>query len=484
MLTWAYLQPKVGDQVDLRVVDASLASALFHGIPAARLLAHAKLARAERDGDEGRDRTKRATGGDESGWDALMTKLLGAGTRIHERVRRAMARHARVAVDERPPKTPSDATVAVLVWAVACDPDNDSSLAEIAPQAGDPSRCDPEVERACAAFDDRLAMPQADKRAPAFEACVRLATRAMLAPMPSSRFRAISVQLASAEIGVRLFGAGAGGGGGAAVSLFPRGDDDAIPPADRRMTVVDRAALEGLLARDPRGLGAAVWRIEHADAGGDVQLATFLADVGRVLRQQGTLVAGIAPTERAEEAPVARPPMAPHSWAPPGVDTGWTASTAAALAEALEAGAMTPGQARATIARGGEAATDAIGAEMLRVGDHSLASNVFAEILARSARPRDVLRLVTYFAMAPDLAPAARALGACEDAELPRVLKAWLEAMMPRERSELDERGERDEADGEAAEDPSVARVAACIASLQPYPRLYRAVSDLEQKSR
>ncbi len=466
MLTWAYLQPKVGDQVDLRIVDASLASALFHGIPAARLLAHAKLARAERDREdrdrEGRERAKRDRGpnADESGWEALMTKLLGAGTRIHERVRRAMARHARVAVDERPPKTPTDATVALLVWAVACDPENDSSLAEIAPQAGSASTCDPEVERACAAYDDRLAMLQADKRAPAFEACVRLATHAMLAPMPSSRFRAISVQLASAEIGVRLLG-------GASVSIFPRSDDDAIPPADRRMTVLDRASLEGLLARDPRGLGVAVWRIEHADAGGDVQLATFLADVGRLLRQEGTLVAAVTPTERSDEPPVVTPPLGPHSWAPPGVETGWTTSTAAALAEALESGAMTPSRARATIARGGEAATDAIGAEMLRVGDHSLASNVFAEVLARSGRPRDVLRLVTYFAMAPDPASAARALGACEDAELPRVLKAWLEAMMPRDRGD------------ESAEDPSTARVAACIASLEPYPRLYRAVSDL-----
>jgi hypothetical protein len=469
MLTWAYLQPNVGDQIDLRVVDASLASALFQGIPAARLLAHAKLARAERDREdrdrEGRERLKRerATAADDSEWDALMTKLLGAGTRIHERVRRAIARHARVAVDERPPKAPSDMTVAVLVWAVACDPESDSSLAEIAPPAGEPTKCDPDVERACAAFDDRLAKPQADKRAPAFEACVRLATRAMLAPMPSSRFRAISVQLASAEIGVRLLS-------GAAASIFPRRDDDTIPPDDRRMTVLDRSALEALLARDPRGLGPAVWRIEHADGGGNVQLATFLADVGRLLRQEGTLVAGIAagaPSERPEDPPAARMFEGPYSWAP-GIETGWTPSTAAALAEALETGAMTPGRARATIARGGEAATDAIGAEMLHVGDHSHASSVFAEILARTARPRDVLRLVTYFAMAPDPAPAARALGACEDSELPRVLKAWLEAMMPRERE-----------DGEAAEDPSVARVAACIASLEPYPRLYRAVSDL-----
>jgi hypothetical protein len=470
MLTWAYLQPNVGDQVDLRVVDASLASALFHGIPAARLLAHAKLACAERDTEnrdrEGRERPKRerATGVDDGGWDALMTKLLGAGTRIHERVRRAIARHARVAVDERPPKTPSDATIAVLVWAVACDPDNDSSLAEIAPRAAEPSKCDQDVERACAAFDDRLAMPQADKRAPAFEACVRLATRAMVAPMPASRFRAISVQLASAEIGVRLLG-------GAAVSIFPRRDDDTIPPADRRMTVLDRAALEGLLARDPRGLGPAVWRIEHADGGGNVQLATFLADVGRLLRQEGTLIASIAPIERPDDPPAVRAPDSPHSWAPPGADAGWTTSTAEALAEALESGTMTPGRARATIARGGEAATDAIGAEMLRVGDHSLASRVFAEILARSARPRDVLRLVTYFAMAPDPVAAAPALGACEDSELPRVLKAWLEAMMPRERGETE--------GGEAVEDPSAARVAACIASLEPYPRLYRAVSDL-----
>jgi hypothetical protein len=60
----------------------------------------------------------------------------------------------------------------------------------------------------------------------------------------------------------------------------------------------------------------------------------------------------------------------------------------------------------------------------------------------------------------------------CDAVELPRVLSAWLEAMLP--------------SDGEPAllgdddiEQSSAARVTACVASLAPYPHLYRAVRPL-----
>jgi hypothetical protein len=145
--------------------------------------------------------------------------------------------------------------------------------------------------------------------------------------------------------------------------------------------------------------------------------------------------------------------------------TEWSPATAAALAGALERGAATLSRARAAAASGGDAALDAIGAEMLLVSAHPLASAAFAEILARSARPRDVLRLVTYFAIVPDPGSAARALAACGAPELPRVLGAWLEAMLPR--------------DGDSPSSSNAQRWSACVASLKPYPHLYQAVRPL-----
>jgi len=50
-------------------------------------------------------------------------------------------------------------------------------------------------------------------------------------------------------------------------------------------------------------------------------------------------------------------------------------------------------------------------------------------------------------------------------AELPRVLGAWLDGMLP--------------ADGQDGPESSAARITACIASLKPYPRLYGAVRPL-----
>jgi hypothetical protein len=429
--TWGRLEPRSGDRLEFRVVDASLARALYDGIPAARLLARACPSPDDREATAASDARLRA--------------LLGSS---YERVKRAKARHARVALDEGLLRA-NEATIAVLAWAVASAPDTDASLAEIAPAAGEPSPCDEGVLAECAAYDERLANRETDRRAPAFEACVRLATRAELGPFPWDRVRAIAAQLERAEIGVRLLG-------DAPASIFPRRVDDEIAAGDRRMTALDRVALDALVAKDPRQMAAIIGRMDQG-AGDGAQLATFLADLARLLDHQGTIVAALLAPEPpdAEDARDATPALHP---------TEWTSSTAAALANALERGATTFPRVRAAAVRGGEAALDAIGAEMLDVGVHAAASAAFAEILSGSGRPRDVLRLVTYFAIAPDPVPAARALGACSAAELPRVLGAWLDAMLPQ--------------DGEDAES-SAARVTACIASLKPYPQLYRAVRPL-----
>jgi hypothetical protein len=430
---WGRLAPRSGDRLEFRVVDASLARALYDGIPAARLLARARPIAGE--GEEAA-----------AAWDAHLRALLGDA---YKPVKRAMARHARVAAGEGPLRA-SEATVAVLAWAVASAPETDGSLAEIAPGAGEASRCDDDVLAACAAHDARLANRAADRRAPAFEACVRIATRAVLGPLPWARVRAIAEQLEHAEIGVRLLGDAAG-------SIFPRRVDDEIAASDRRMTALDREPLDALVAKDPRQMATTIGRMDQA-AGEGAQLATFLADLARLLETEGTVVAALLAPEPldADDARDSAPALHPPEW---------TASAAAALADALERGATTFPDVRAAAVRGGEAALDAIGAEMLDVGGHAAASAAFAEILSGSERPRDVLRLVTYFAIAPDPVPAARALGACSAVELPRVLGAWLDAMLPN--------------DGEDAPESSAARVTACIASLKPYPQLYSAVRPL-----
>ncbi len=430
---WGRLEPKSGDRVEFRVVDASLARALFHGIPAARLLARARPLVGD--------------GHAQVTWDDRMRALLGGS---YERVHRAMARHARVALDEGPLHA-SEGTVAVLAWAVACAPETDASLVEIAPAAGDASNCDADVLAACAAYDERLADRGADKRAPAFEACVRLATRASLGPLPWERVRAMTALLERAEIGVRLLG-------DSPASIFPRRVDDEIASSDRRMAAVDRGPLDALIEKDPRQLAATIVRMDQATDDAGAQLTTFLADLARVLEHEGTMVVALSTPEPREGEDA-------HDAAPAWFPIDWTPSTAVALADALERGVMTFPRVRAAAERGGEAALDALGAEMLDVAGHASASAAFAEILSRSGRPRDVLRLVTYFAIAPDPVPAARALGACWAAELPRVLSAWLNAMIPQ--------------DGDDVLESSAARVTACIASLKPYPQLYQAVRPL-----
>jgi hypothetical protein len=191
------------------------------------------------------------------------------------------------------------------------------------------------------------------------------------------------------------------------------------------------------------------------------------------LSHPGVLVLGVPPMEPPLEddlplnlrVSVSQPSWLPFDWSSPE-------SAAEAFAGALDRGALTLPRFRAHVMSGGEPALDAIGAEMLHVKSHPFASACFAEILARSGRPRDVMRLVTYFAIAPDPAPAARALAACTAPELPRVLSAWLEAMLP-------QNGEQAVLADDDVDHSSAARLTACVASLAPYPNLYRAVRPL-----
>ena len=81
------------------------------------------------------------------------------------------------------------------------------------------------------------------------------------------------------------------------------------------------------------------------------------------------------------------------------------------------------------------------------------------------------MRLVTYFAVAPDPGAVAHALSVCASPDLPAVLHAWLTSMLP-----------SDGAPAPAGEDPvtsAAARLNACVAALRPYPALYGAVRPL-----
>src|SRR5580658_4518594 len=98
MRTWGSdvgLTLRAGDQLELRVIDLSLARAFYEGIPAARLLARMRVRSDERDLDATPLR-KTAT----SSWDALLARLAGGAPETAERVKRAIARHTRAAFDE------------------------------------------------------------------------------------------------------------------------------------------------------------------------------------------------------------------------------------------------------------------------------------------------------------------------------------------------------------------------------------------------
>lgn len=459
MRTWGSdvgLTLRAGDQVELRVIDLSLARAFYEGIPAARLLARIRVRSDERDLAAAPLR-KTAT----SSWDALLARLTGGAPEAAERVKRAIARHTRAAFDEG--ALPMDEPgVASLVFALAVSDDPDASPSEAFSAVPSGTGDDKVIARACGAFEPRLASHSADKRAVLFEACARLATRAAAGPWPAERVREALLELATSELGASLRRSNA--------ALLPIAFDAEVAPADRRMALLERVELDALVAKDPRELASAIARSERAHGGHPARASvahvdTLLADLTTLLERPGELVIAVRGPEVDEEMPI---PSIRPSWAP----TDWSSTDASsALADAVERGATTIPRLRGLISRGGEPALDAIGAEMLRVAAHPFASATFAELLARSGRPRDVIRLVTYFAIAPDPSDAARALSACGSPELPSVLRAWLEAMLPSDGGVAPF--------GENPETSSTARLTACVASLAPYPKLYGAVRPL-----
>jgi hypothetical protein len=467
MRTWSSdvgLTLRPGDELELRVIDLSLSRALYEGIPTARLLARMRLGSDERDLDATPLR-KTAT----SSWDALLARILGGAPNAAERVKRAIARHARAAFDEGGLPM-EESCAAALAFALAVSDDPDASPSEVFGEAprGDGDRV---VARACGAYEPRLGSAITDKRAILFEACARMTTRAVAGPWPAERARDALMELASPELGATLRRSN--------TALFPLAFDADIALAERRMVLLERAELDALLAKDPRELASAIARSERehgakskrsgaqgaAPPPSGQKLDTLLADLTVLLERAGELVIAVRGPEPDDEKPM---PSVRPSWGP----TDWSsAPSASALGDAVERGAITIPRLRGLVARGGEPALDAIGAEMLRVTAHPFASAAFADLLARSGRPRDVMRLVTYFAVAPDPTTAARALSACGAPELPSVLRAWLEAMLPSDGGVAPF--------GENPETSSAARLTACVASLRPYPRLYGAVRPL-----
>jgi hypothetical protein len=383
-------------------------------------------------------------------------------------VRKAVVRHTRAASDEGP-LDPSESTFAALACTVALAPDIDASISEaLGEKTGRVSMADLgeigaftlDVLRECGSFDPRLLPDAATQgaRVACFEACVRLATAAAAGPWPHERVFSAARDLYASELAVPLLRV-------APHALLPRFIEVEARRTDRRMVRLERTELDALVRRDARELAAAIARIEDT-AGSRLHLDTFIGDLGRLLAHGGVLVL-CAPLRTAEDAPRAAPPSLKPSWTP----TDWTlASTAASLAEAVELGTITLPRLHTIIARGGEPALDAIGAEMLKPS-HPFASAAFADILSRSGRARDVMRLVTYFAVAPDPAHAARALAACPASDVATVLRAWLEAMLPQDGAQVPV--------GDDPDTSSAARVRTCIAALEPYPALYKEVSPL-----
>jgi hypothetical protein len=446
---------RTAERAEWLVADVSLARALFSGVPVARLLARTRLASDEAD-------LSSAPLGAEpySRWDTLMKGLLGKSAATFERTKRQIARHARAASDEGPLPA-SSGVVALLAYACAASTDPDASMAEAFARPEEDGKLDPQVAAAVAEYEPRLLLRLSDPRAALFEACVRLAALGSAGPWPIERLADAARQLASSEAKLALVHR-------SDKALYPRDLAMEIPPQDRRMLWIERSELDALVTRDPRELAAIVARTP-SDGVRDAHLDSLLADLARLLAHPGTLVLAAPMLEPAGQENVAG---IPSSRAPSWLPSDWSSGDAgAAMADAFERGATTQPRIRAAVARGGDPALDAIGAEMLRVGAHPFASAAFAELLARSGRTRDIARLVTYFAVAPDPAPAARALSLCTSPELPGMLTAWLEAMLP-----------HDGAQAPHGADPltsSGARLLTCIASLAPYPHLYRAVRPL-----
>jgi hypothetical protein len=438
------------DEAELVVLDLGVARAFWEGVPAARLLARMRLHRDEHDLVAP---ASRATGLDldQSTWDTLQARLLARAPAALEGVKRAIARHQRAASDEGPLGA-TDAVIAALVHALVSASDPDASPAEGAAEALPP---DESVARACGQLDERLGSPGADRRAAPFEACLRLATAATAPAMPLVALRRALDAIAATRPAIV----------GSAASLYPWGGEDReVPIADRRACLLERADLERALLRPERELSQAIARAEAKLPG--VPVTKIAEDAAHALGRRGALLLFLVPSPRSvRDAPV----VPPSSWLPSDFGADGAASL---VAGALERGATTVPRVRSIVARGGEPALDAIGREMLEVGAHPFASAVFAEMLAQASRERDVVRLVTYFAIAPDPVHAARALSLSTAREVPTVLRAWLESMLPTD-------GGVAPPPGSNPEMSPAARLASCLAALEPYPDLHAAVRPL-----
>ncbi|MBX3226681.1 MAG: hypothetical protein KIT84_39330 [Labilithrix sp.] len=443
------------DEVELTVVDLGVARALWEGVPVGRLLARVRLERDERDLVEEVDRAHATASGAEldASWDVLLARLLAAAPPALDRVKRAVARHARAASDEGP-LVAGDAAVAALVRVLLAGADADASAAEGAAEAEAQAQAhralivDDAVSIACARFDDRLARANGVRPA-AFEACLELAKRVSAPAWPLDALvktaRALDPDAAVVA---------------SAATFYPWSDDGEIAPADRRAVLLDRAPFERAFQQGERAVARAAATLPG------LPLAKIVAENVAPLATHGALLLVATREPRSNRA---APSLPPASWQPMDPDA---ASNAKALAAALERGAITGPRARTLLLHGGDAALDAIGKEMLDVSSHPFASAVFAEVLAPLARERDVVRLVSYFAIAPDPSAAAHALDLCAARDVvSTVLRTWLETMLP-----------SDGAVAEQGDDPDTstgARVASCIAALRPYPALYQAVRPL-----
>jgi hypothetical protein len=452
------------DEVELTVVDVGVARALWEGVPIGRLLARIRLHRDERDLV---DLDLRASGVEipDASWDIQLARLVATAPASLDRVKRAVARHTRAASDEGP-LAAGDAAIAALIHALLSASDADASLAEGVAEA---LAIEDPVRVACARYDERLGRTS-DRRAAPFEACLELAKRAATPAWPldalGSVLGVLAAVLAAAaddksypkldDVPPLLMPSTA--------MLYPWGEGAEVPVSDRRVCLLDRARIERIMLLPERDRAALVARA--APRYPNLPIAKIVADVSAVIAKHGALllVATREPRSQREPARVPAP-----SWQPANVDA---TSTALALASALEGGSITAPRARSILIRGGDLALDALGKEMLNVKTHPFASAVFAELLAPFARERDVVRLVTYFAIAPDPAPAAHALNLCNAREVVKtVLKAWLETMLP-----------ADGANAEPGSDPETsasARIALCIAALKPYAGLYDVVKPL-----
>jgi hypothetical protein len=454
------------DEVELTVVDLGVARALWEGVPAARLLARIRLHRDERDLI---DLDQRASGidFDDASWDIILARLLASAPASLDRLKRAVARHARAASDEGP-LAAGDTAVATLVHAHLSAADIDASPAEGANEA---VPLEDTFRSACTRFDERLGRVAGDRRGVYFEACLELTKRASSPAWPIDALRSGFGALTAVQEAAIHDSSGYPNLDvlphtliASTAPLYPWGDDGEVPIFDRRACLIDRASLERVLLLPERDLAAAIARA--ATRYPALPIAKIVADASVCFAKHGALLL-IATREPRSQREAPRLP--PASWAPVDLDARETALT---LASALERGAITGPRARAILVRGGDLALDAIGKEMLNVAAHPFASAVFAELLAPFARERDVVRLVTYFAIAPDPRAAAHALSLCNAREVvSTVLKAWLETMLPADGALA--------APGADPDTSASARVASCVEALRPYPALYQVVEPL-----